>query len=249
MKKGELRQLNAVAGAEFNYEGSGYIGQNDPELDFGGNGKVSSFLAEHARNRSFTVKLKNTFTTDKVIALCPAFFDTLSRLSAAGHSDVDAIFADGDILVDGVDADLKITCSTTNSSKSIYAFNEFIKRNPTRIVGFSMQSNQSAQFDQTITVENQSPFVNLGNQIINLTDYRPPNQLSETKIAVNLVQDGVSLEFNDQNLIKLPLVAGADITINFYVGGIINIAKKLNTKAVAAHSEIRQKNAQMYQCK
>lgn len=242
MNRKELDKINKLAGAEFGYEGSTdpYMDQNyigtPGEYDFGGNGV--SFAAEHAPGRVFTFEIVAGTGQDEVIALCPAYYDSLSRLSTEGHSDVTAIFGDGAILSRGTGNDL--TCTSKNSGKTIFGFLEFIKRNPVRVVGMSMQSSTATQFDQIIKVENVSPIDDLGNKQIVLSRYRPASQLATDKIDADLLKNDNVMDFNDQNLIKLPVKDGATITVNLFLGAISNEAARLAKKAGMAHANLRR---------
>lgn len=246
MNKSELNKVNEIAAKEFHYEGEehfggvgnlSYIGGRD-EFDYGGNG--NTFAQEYAKGRTFSFKIVNATGQDELIALSPAYYDTLARLSAEGHGDVTAIFGDGSILNRG--AGLDLTCTSLNSGKSIFGFLEFIKRNPLRVIGFSLQSTITSQLDQIVKVENVSPLYDLGNKNIVLSTYRPASQLSVDKIDANLIADDNVIDFNDQNLVKFPIVDGATVTLNLFIGAIDNRPLKLKKRASAAHNNIRARH-------
>lgn len=243
MKKSELKNIENLAGKEFNYEGgapiygsANYIGEPG-EYDFSGG---RSFAQEHAPNRVFSFSLVSTETVDKVVALCPAYYDTLARLALEGHSDVDAIFGDGEIFVNGGDNTKKITATSLNSGKTIFGLLEFMKRNPLRVVGMTIQSSNSAQFDQIIKIENVAPFNDLGNKQIVLSRYRPASQLATDKIDVPLINNNEVIDMNDQNLVKFPVKAGATVTVNLFIGAISNEAGKLKSRADLAHANLQE---------
>lgn len=244
MNKNELKKLEAIAGSEFNYEGEehygssganhSYIGERN-EYDFGGNG--NSFVAEHATGRTFSFIMENTSDDPQVVALCPGYYDSLARLSAEGHSDVTAIFGDGDIFTG---ANGVVNVVSQNAGKTIFGLLEFIKRHPLRVIGMSIQTNDPGQLDEIIRIENISPFYSLGNKQIVLSRFRPASQLATDKIEANLIKTGQVIDMNDQNLVKFPIRSGAKVTINLYIGAIDNNALKLKRKADMAHENIRR---------
>ena len=246
MKKGQLKKLEGIA-KEFNYQGSdNYLGA-EGEFEFAGKiEEGQTFVTEHSKGLIYGFRLKNTFGEAKTIAFCPAYFDTLARLQAAGHADVDAILGDGDILVDGVDADLKVTATAINTQSPIFGLLAFTKRNPARVTHMTLQSTKIEQFDEQITVKNVSPFDDQSSKTIRLTDYFSPAQNQDKKIVANLIGTGNVLDFNDQNIIKFRISAGADLVINFDFGGIYNAARKLDNKANRAHRNIARKNPDLY---
>lgn len=237
-----------VMAKEFNYQGGdSYLGE-EGEFEFAGNVQPGqTFVTEHSKGLIYGLRLKNTFPVAKTVALCPAYFDSLARLAAAGHGDVDAILGDGDILVDGVDADLKITATAINAQSPIYGLLQFIARNPARATHMTLQSTKIEQFDEQITVKNMSPFDDQNTKTIRLTDYFSPSQNQDKKIVANLVGTGNVLDFNDQNLIKFRISAGAELVINLDFGGIYNAAKKLDSKARRAHRNIAAAKPNLYQ--
>lgn len=242
MEKSQLKKLNKMA-QEFNYIGgnedldNNYIGMPG-EYDFGGeNGQ--SFASEYAAGREFTIVFENNTAVDRTIAICPAYYDTVARLAAEGHSDVTAILTDGIIATDG-SGDL--TATSGNPGKTIFGLMQWIKQNPTRIVGFYMQCDTRSQFETKMTYQNLAPFAPLGTQIISLSKFRPANQLGTDKIEADLIKNGTVLDMNDQNLVKLVVKQGVTLTVNFYFGAVDNRAAKLRARATIAHDNIRRRH-------
>lgn len=250
MNERELKKIETIAGQEFNYEGDNHYGREDHsyvgegEYDFGGTSV--SFIGEHAKGRVFSMTAENTSDETRVIAFCPAYYDSLARLASEGHGDVDAILGDGEIYRQGEDADKKVVANSLNAGKTIYGFLEFIKRNPLRVTAMTIQTTNPGQLDEIIKIENVGPFYDLGNKQIILSTYRPASQLATDKIDCNLLADDNVLDFNDQNLIKFPLRSGAKVTINLFIGAIKNDARQLNSKAKTAHNNIKRAQSGLY---
>lgn len=232
MKQNELEMLENKAQG-FNYSGTP-LGQ---PFEFNGElAPASGFAREFGRGLEFGLTISNTYSTTKVVALNAAFFDSLARLAAAGHGDVDAILDDGVILTDG--ADQSITVTPKDAKKSIYSLIEFTKRNPARITAMTIHSSTTSQFEQSITQEVASPFSNKGDKRLDLSPYFRPGQYRDEKIEVNLINNGQAIEMNDQNIVKFPIVSGATLSITFYFGGISNQAKVLHEAANMAHAKL-----------
>lgn len=240
MKQHTLKRIEAIANQEFAYEGDGlmeedmnYIGLGD-DFDFGG--QNNSFVGEHVIGRTYTLTITNSTDADRTVALNPGYYDTVARLVAEGKS-VEAILSDGQIYDDGAG---KFVTATSDDEKSIWGFLRFAYKNPIRVVAMNMQSTDVRQFDKSIKVENLSPISDLGTKKIVLTKYRPATQLATDKIDANLLAAGDVLDFNDQNLITLPIVAGATVVLNLHLGAISNEALKLHRRANRAHRNIRR---------
>lgn len=242
MKKSQLKKLENLAGKEFNYVGGesgvdhNYIGEPG-EYDFGGEGG-NSFASEFGAGREFTITFFNDTLVDRTVAICPAYYDTVARMASEGHSDITAILNDGVIATDG-GGDL--TATSGNQGKTIYGLMQWIKNNPTRIVGFTMQCETRAQFETKMSYQNLAPFAPLERTDISLSRFRPASQLGTDKIDADLIKIDRVIDMNDQNLVRMVIKKDATVVVNFFFGAVDNRAAKLRTRASAAHQNIRRK--------
>lgn len=238
LKSNEVARMEKLA-QEFNYHGdenyygddTNYIGHSDFEFP-GTESQQPTFAREYDSSKIYTFTLANTNATDQNIVLCPAYFDTVARLQANGFPNVSGILQDG-VVVAGV------TATAQDSTKSIYSLLNFIKLNPTRVTGITIQSNVQTQFDKVIRYSQVSPVRNLGERTINLTEYFDVRQFQNNKVDVNLMARDEVLHFDDQTVIVLTVAANSSLTINLKLGATSNGASNLAKKAKTAHRNLK----------
>ncbi len=245
MKNDAMKNLSAK------YEGGNdlYLGDIDDDVSFMGNAR--SFMSELKNGIQFGFKIKNELSGDntKIIALCPAFYDTLGVDStyAAGppvvitstphfHNPQDLKNAGIDVdyvLDDGV-IGTSITC--TAQRFKIRQLLNFIKSNPLRVPEIIIQASATSAFEETMTIMQVTPFRKLGDNQIPLTDYFLPSQFQDKKIIVPTP----NLQFDDQTVILLPVQAATELIITLKIGAVSNRAAALDKKAQRAMTNVNK---------
>ena len=109
---------------------------------------------------------------------------------------------------------------------------QFIKYNPTRIVELVIESNTAKTFEQQIVYGPISPFSNEKRKKILLTKVTRPDQFNDKKGFLDISRLNVQLD--NQNVILFKVGAGEKISITYKIGGILNTAASLVTKAAKA---------------
>ncbi len=178
-----------------------------------------------AGGEKFSFTVANTYSTDKVIALCPAYFDTLKSIfTASGTADtpsftnpaaiVSAGWACDAVLDDGIVAGSStttITCTASNSKMTIRSFLSYLKHFSRPVRAIRVVSTSTASYDQTMEVVTVSPLTGSRPQYIPLNMLR--DKYSNISTLLEIDSEGLTLGFN--TLILLPLVAGASVNITF----------------------------------
>lgn len=204
------------------YEGEAlYDGSNDDMLDFGGaNSPVRSFLQKQANSgRIFTMNIQNSGTlgTDKVIVLNPAY-------TSEGRAVGAVVVTDGAVQYGALPGDGVITSSGT--PKLIQNFLDFVKYNPTQIVGFKVKAqNSSDQLEQAVIIRELSPFKDLESRTIYLSVYQDEDTFRDKVVTVP-----ETLDFSTQSEVTLNLLKDEKVSITLFVGAILNTAVSLRTK-------------------
>jgi len=180
----------------------------------------------NVRGEKFIFTIANASGSTKVIALLAAFFDTLkltstyvdgthadtqvlaysnpAQIVAAGYA-CDAVADDGTIAT-------SVTCTASNSKKTVRAFREYLKLNSRALRGMSIQTNLLASWNQTLEVIQATPLEGSKSTYIPLTALR--DGLSNLNDVVSL--DGEGLVLGEDTLMLCPILDGASLTFSFW---------------------------------
>lgn len=240
-----LKQLEEEAAANLSsYEGqdlllnSDYSGYGDPFVQFDGPGK--SFMNEKNEGNNFPMKFTNTDANavDRTIAICPGYFTTASNIKDSQGNAVDAIATDGTI-VGSLGALNRLVGSATK--KTIQEFLDFIKYNPTRIVGLKMTVDDEIQFSENIYFKQNSPLRNLEDRTIVPDDWKTSQDNDAKRAEIPLA--GQNVQFDNQTTIVTKILAARTVTYNWFLGAILNTAAALSNKAIVAKNNIARGTA------
>ena len=192
-----------------NFEGDYYDGRNDDFVEFGG--AIKSFLEKQkGNNRIFTMKIENQSVGLIVrnIILMPAY-------TPEGRAAGSIVVTDGTIVIG---AGEQIVSSGT--PKLIQNFLDFIKFNPTIILGFKVRAKVSAtQLEEVVTVRELSPFKTLESYEISLSAYQDEDTFQDKVVSVP-----EEIIASNQTEVSIPLNANETITISWFAGAILNTA-------------------------
>lgn len=234
-KSQEVRDIEDYANNEMNYEGADLpeVGYEGDEFEFGGG---DGFATEANADQSFqfTLENKGASAVAREVALWPGMFTAEADLNTAGYP-VDGILRDGGV-IPGAAADAQITATSGNPTRTINAMIDFMRKNPSRLIAMTIQSDDPDQFDSILNLAQYSPFKDLGKSFIRLQDFYDPDQFSSKKIEMNLLKTGQAFQFDDQAIATLKILAGRKVTFTFFFGAINNQAKKLSKRARRFHS-------------
>lgn len=211
------------------YEGNVYNGYGDAGIEFLGN--ASSFADEGKSGLIYTMVITNqgTCAVDRKLALCPGYFTSATDIKDASGTAVDAIVAEGTII-----GATSTACTGAGTPKSITEFLAFIKYNPTRFTGLKMLVDNSAQFDNTIYVKQNSPFRNLQDMDITPNAYKDSTQTDDKRVEIPLEQ----YQMDNNTTVITTISASRKVTFNWFVGAIKNQAYELAVKAAVARGNI-----------
>lgn len=227
----EMARKNLSSDFTGGYE-LGYDGSEDLSLSFiGGN---SSFADEGRTDKTFSITVKNlgAAAVDRLICLFPGFKLTAADIKDPNGNTVDAIIADGTIIDT---ADKQVTCN--GKPGLIKDFVEFLRNVPTRFTGVRMLVNNSDQFEEDLTIQKLSPFVNLGATSITPGNYKTANQTDDKRVEIPLE----NFQLDSQTVVTFNLKAGREVTFTFAVGAMTNSAAELNAKAEIARKNLSRK--------
>jgi len=213
-----------------NYDGDNYVGMDDDAVDFQGAGR--SFLTELNSNLSFGFSINNALTTRQVIALTPSFLLTAANIAAYLGQTVDGVLTDGTIKT-------SVTATALQTKRKIAFLQEFIKNNPTRITEMVVQADNDGQLEEQIVLAQVSPFRDLANNVLLLTNYVDPRQLNTKKAVIPLALEFPQFQLDDQNIILLPVTPGT-VKVTFKIGAIRNNASQLYNKAKRAYNNAQR---------
>jgi hypothetical protein len=222
--KGEAKSLSSYSGTD--YPESGY---DDDDAGF----------AERAkRERALTFKLrltnKGSTSIDRRLAILSGTFSNEVEMNAQGYQ-IAGIFKDGQV-VPGATVGVNDVVLSPMRKQTWKMLQDFIKNNPTRLIGFSVSSDNTDMYETEIQVEPASPFSRQAEQIIDLAGYYSPDQFSAKKVEVDLINDANDFSFDDQNTAIMTLLANTTAMITFRFAGIENSAKKFDNKATKGRS-------------
>ncbi len=223
-------------GDQNQYEGGDqnqYIGLNDDSVDFcGGN----SFMTEGGSAIQFTFTLTNAADSNKVIALTPTFLGSAANIATHTGETCDGVLTDGTIIT-------SVTGTAANSKLKIAFLQNFVLRNPSRLIRMTVKSNTEDGFLASEMVIGQasafrSPSINR----IPVTKFVNPDQYSQKKAVIDFREAGYQdMQLDDQNIILLRVsgtnvvaTTGESLNITLEYGAVNNPARTLSVKAKKA---------------
>ncbi len=206
-----------------NFEGDFdiYTGEGDDFLDFAG-GK--NFTQEKEAGRIFTIKA--SAATDK--------YKELNAILLEGYSE-GGVYPDQTYLVKEGTADPQAGgINGKGSPSTIESFQNFVKHTPVNLIGIRVQSSDSRQMEQTLTIIEKSPFHNPQKK-----DFFLPTYLNENTYrsdVVTIPTPGVIL--GPETKIVFP-VTRSGVTITFFVGAVLSSSSALRRKRNRAIKHIQ----------
>ena len=213
-----VEDLNDEANELSNYDGGGaYFGQNDDFLDF--DGKTGSFADPVTRSKTYQITIANAAGATRVALLCPGLVPNRVGLIA------DGAFNDRD-------GNAGLSCSS-GSPGTVAQFNWFIQKFPSLIVGVKLATDSVTQLDQSLTIQQESPFKIHSSKVIPFGTFQNENSFNTKILSVP-----EPFYMDQQTRIEVPILAGSALAMTFFVGTSLNIAKALREKTEKARDNM-----------
>lgn len=228
---------NSYEGGDPNqYQGgdeNNYIGLNDDSVDFcGGN----SFMTEGGSAIQFSFTLTNATAANKVIALTPTFLGSASAIATNTGETCDYVLTDGTI-------DTNITGTAANSKLKIAYLQNFILRNPSRLIRMTVKSNSEDGFlGSEMVIGQADPYRSPSINRLPITKFVSTDQYNAKKAVIDFREAGYQdMQLDDQNIILIRIsgtnvvaTTGETLNVTLEFGAVNNPARSLSVKAKKA---------------
>ena len=224
------RYANATGLATMSEASTGldYTGAGDPAISIAGS--VTSFHQEGDISKRFGFTLKNTGATALTAVLFGGYDGTASGLMKDGGFN-DVTGAPG------------LVATATNPLSKIASFQQYVLRNPTRVLAMRLSTTTVEQYDQEFSIGRLDPFNQTGSQNINPSLSINSQTFNTGVVMVNT--DGLQLD--DRSNILYTVEAGASINIVMFCGASYEASQALAVKAAVAQNNIAMNTARPYQ--
>lgn len=234
--KNEARDLSGYSGEDYGYDEEGFDDEGfDDEAGF----KKKKRAREAAQTFKFRLANKGSAPVDRRLALLSGLLDTEAEMNAQGFN-IAGILRDGQV-VPGATVGTNDVVLTPLRKQTWKMLQQFIKRNPSRLIGFSISSDNVDMYETEMVVKPSSPFNDQSEKTIDLSEYYSPDQFSAKKVEVDLINDNNDFSFDDQNTAVMTLLANTSAVITLRFAGIGNQAKKFDNKAKGGRDNAQAK--------
>jgi hypothetical protein len=200
-----------------------YTGANDPAINI--MGAVQDFSQEGHQNRHFGFTLTNTAETARTARLF-AGFNFSDNTTSPGQM-VDGAFND-------VNGDAGLSATPTSSASSIKQFMRYLLNNPMRVVLIRVKASTESQIDQEFEVRALDVFNKQGSYTL-VPSQGITSGSFNAKIS-DLQTDGLQLD--DVTEMLYSVQGKTTVTIQMYVGAILDQSAELRGKAAVAKQNI-----------
>jgi hypothetical protein len=195
---------------------SGYTGSGDPFMEFAG-GPADSFADAVENKRVFKITLVNANAATRTAYLFGGYAAPTGLIATGAFND-----KNGDAGLTG-----------SSSPGTIAHFLEYIDRNPTLILGMKVKSTLASQLDESLTLQDLSPFITLPSREIYLSAYVDEKNYNDKIATVT-----ESFYASNQTQVQIPVVGSSTVTITLYCGPSLNTYKALQNKTEKAKYNI-----------
>lgn len=192
-----------------------YVGSSGYAANFrGDNIGVDSpaFVKAKDMARTFNITITNANAAAKQIILFPGliYCNVLTELS-------DGVLRTATTAYAAADGTASVFTSS-GSPASIEILENFVRMNPTVLVGMKFDSTVSTQKNQVVTLEKQSPF-NVANQTkqLSLTAYTDENAYNDKIVTVPVLE-----QLDNQTVVTAYVAGSSTLTLTLFIGVIDN---------------------------
>lgn len=214
--------------AEENFSGfegdyDAYTGEGDDFLDF--NGHANSFANEVSTQRVYTMVIANTTANVVTVDLFPGYKETdITPVVDGVLSKIDSSYAKTELA--GV--------TVSGSPAPIEDFKQFLRLVPSTLNILRVSSTNAQQTQQTLTIEELSPFKKLGTREVYLGSYASENTFKDNMVTVPLPDVIVGPETK----ISLPILGESTVTLTLFFGATLSTSAGLRNKKKKAVASI-----------
>jgi hypothetical protein len=218
---------------------SGYTGEGDDFIDFGGPNR--NFY--NATERMFTITIANGVAADSSFYLMPglAYVPGLIENVTQNNDtkDITVVYPAGIVKTGTFPAlTTRNALTGTGSPKSIEAFYAFLQHSPIHVKAMKIQSSASAnQLSQFMTIRALSPFKDLQTEIINPDIYLNQNTYNDKKVTFP-----VDIILSKDVQIEYTVLASNTITITFFCDAVANPTVTLANRVSTARQTFLSRN-------
>ncbi len=241
--KREAKQLSGYAGSNYPYAGGNDDeGYDDDEAGMdkkgGGSGK-----REAALTFKFNLVNKGSASLERRVAMLSGLFDNETEMNAQGYG-VAGIFRDGQV-VPGATVGTNDVVLTSTRNQTWKMLKKFVERNASRLIGFTVSSDNTDFYETEIVMEPASPFQRMGQKFIDLSLFYAPDQFSAKKAEVNLIGENSDFSFDDQNVPVIVVPPNTKLSFTLRFAGVDNIAKDFDNRASSNRGNSRARELAM----
>jgi hypothetical protein len=208
-----------------NYNGMvGYDGSDDDLVSFAGS--VASFRDQARGAQPMVMAITNTSAGARTFFFCPGLTD-----NAVGKI-TDGVFND----VAGVAG---LTASSGTPTTTIAKFMDYIRKFPSMVNGFKINTSNTAQMDQQIQIQTENPFKIGASRSIAIGTYANEQNYNTTILSIP-----ESFFLDNQSVISYTLLPGTTVSFTFMLGVSVNVSKALRRKTSKAKAALSTGGAQ-----
>lgn len=198
-----------------------YTGQDDDILTI--EGDIQNFAAEGDENMQFTFTLTNAATATRTALLWAGYLKGNATL-AAGQ------MTDGAFNDTGGNAGLT---GSSNEDKTIEELKAYLEHTPHRVIGLKVSSTTTANINNTLTVQELSPFRQLQSKAI-----RPQMYQDQNVQQLGIIQMPVNTQFDNYHKFSYPVLASSAVTVTLFFGAGVNLGKVLSRRAAIGQTNV-----------
>lgn len=233
----EAEDLSNFTGQEDYSDDAGFAGDDDDDDD---NSAFVGQAKRTAKAQTFKFKLSNngSAAADRDLAIVPGLLTSEAALTAYGIK-CDGILKTGGV-IPGAGATAQVTL-TNLRPEPIEMLQQFLRHNPSRLIGMTMAVTDPAQFETEMSIVRTNPFKKEGTDTVDISGYYSPDQFSSKKVEVDLVNVAEDTTLGNQSVMMMKLLAGQEVIITLRFGGISNEEKKFDKRARQGRNMASQK--------
>lgn len=184
-----------------------------------GESALAMIFDESMMNASVRIKLSNSGTTSKRIAVFPGALTSTDAIAKVAGLQVDGIAKEGEVITD-------VTCVCPNLA---FIQDEFA-HNPQRISGIQLQTDNEAQFFEPIEVAEFNATRNFGADEIKPSQYLDPANSNKTLVLIN---DLKHFQLDRNHIMVVTLAPGRSLDISLTLGARMSVGQLLQDAACA----------------
>lgn len=184
-----------------------------------GESALAMIFDESMLNASVRIKLSNSGSASKRIAVFPGALTTTEAIAKVAGLQVDGIAKEGEVVTD-------VTCVCPNLA---FIQDEFA-HNPQRISGIQLQTDNEAQFFEPIEVAEFNATRNFGADEIKPSQYLDPANSNKTLVLIN---DLKHFQLDRNHIMVVTLAPGRSLDISLTLGARFSAGQLLQDAACA----------------